>query len=125
MTTELGTPLLDGAIRGGMSGQKRFTGAVALIAAAAALVSLTGSWIPSLWGDEAASIMSATRSLPSLFRMVGTVDAVHGAYYLGLHFWVNLFGASPFSVRLPSALAVGAARADPPPHPVRPLVGRL
>ncbi|WP_166793348.1 glycosyltransferase family 39 protein [Cryobacterium lactosi] len=52
--------------------------------------------------------MSATRSLPSLIAMLGTVDAVHGTYYVGLHFWLGLFGASPFSVRLPSALAVGA-----------------
>lgn len=66
-----------------------------------------GSWIPSLWGDEAASVLSAERPLPSLFRMLGNVDAVHGTYYLLLHFWVQLFGASPFSVRLPSAVAAG------------------
>jgi len=80
---------------------------VALVVSAAVIVSLAGSWIPSLWGDEAASVMSATRSLSSLIIMLGTVDAVHGAYYVGLHFWIDLFGASPFSVRLPSALAVG------------------
>lgn len=85
-----------------------FRRVVALVAIAASLVSLTGSWIPSLWGDEAASIMSATRSVPSLVAMLGSVDAVHGTYYLGLHAWIELFGASPFSVRLPSALAVGA-----------------
>jgi mannosyltransferase len=72
-------------------------------------VSAAGSWIPSLWGDEAASVLSAQRSLPSLFRMLGNVDAVHGTYYLFLHFWVQVFGASPFSVRFPSAIAVGIA----------------
>ncbi len=72
-----------------------------------ATVSLLGSWIPSLWGDEAASVLSASRSIPSLFAMLGQVDAVHGTYYLGLHFWVGVFGSSAFSVRLPSALAVG------------------
>lgn len=66
-----------------------------------------GSWVPSLWGDEAASVLSAERPLPSLFRMLGHVDAVHGTYYFLLHFWVELFGASPFSVRLPSAFAAG------------------
>ncbi|TAL44327.1 MAG: hypothetical protein EPN91_04620 [Salinibacterium sp.] len=66
-----------------------------------------GSWVPSFWGDEAASVMSAERSLPSLFRMLGHVDAVHGLYYLFLHFWIGAFGASELSVRLPSALAVG------------------
>lgn len=83
----------------------------ALLGALAATVSLLGSWIPSFWGDEAASVMSAERPWPSLFRMFGHVDAVHGAYYTFLHGWVDLFGASEFSVRLPSALAIGAATA--------------
>ena len=76
---------------------------------AATLIALTGSWIPSLWGDEAASLMASTRPLPSLFSMLGHVDAVHGTYYLGLHFWIDVFGTSPFSIRFPSALFVGAA----------------
>lgn len=70
-------------------------------------ISLIGSWIPSLWGDEVTSVMSAERSIPSLFRMLGHVDAVHGTYYLALHFWIGVFGASPFSVRVPSAIGVG------------------
>ncbi len=70
-------------------------------------VAAIGSWIPSLWGDEAASVLSAERSLPSLLGMLGHVDAVHGSYYVLLHFWVQLFGTSPFSVRLPSAFAAG------------------
>jgi mannosyltransferase len=77
------------------------------IGAAATLLALLGSWIPSLWGDEAASVLSAQRSLPSLFRMLGHVDAVHGTYYVGLHVWVHVFGTSPFAVRFPSAVAVG------------------
>jgi len=71
--------------------------------------SLLGSWIPSLWGDEVTSVMSAQRPVGSLMRMLGHVDAVHGAYYLGLHAWGAVFGFSPFCVRLPSALAVGVA----------------
>ena len=73
----------------------------------AALLSLLGSWIPSLWGDEAASALSAQRPLGSLFTMLTHVDAVHGTYYFGLHFWVALFGSSPFALRFPSAVAVG------------------
>jgi mannosyltransferase len=68
---------------------------------------LWGSWVPSFWGDEATSVLSAQRPLPSLFWMLGRVDAVHGAYYLLMHFWVGAFGASPFAMRLPSAIAAG------------------
>lgn len=70
-----------------------------------------GSWIPSLWGDEAATVMSAERSWPSLFAMLGHVDAVHGTYYAFMHLWIDAFGASAFSVRLPSAIATGLATA--------------
>lgn len=71
------------------------------------LVAFTGSWIPSYWGDEAASVMSAERSVPSLFRMLGNVDAVHGTYYLFLHYWIEVFGASELSTRFPSTVAAG------------------
>lgn len=77
----------------------------------ATALAAAGSWIPSLWGDEATSIMSAQRPLPTLFRMLGQIDAVHGTYYVGLHFWGELAGFSPFAVRLPSAVAVGLATA--------------
>jgi len=83
----------------------------AAFGALATVLSAVGSWIPSLWGDEATSIMSAQRSVPSLFGMLRHVDAVHGAYYLGLHLWGHFFGFSPFAVRLPSAIAVGLATA--------------
>jgi mannosyltransferase len=82
----------------------RAAGAVGLVGFATVWI---GSWVPSFWGDEAASVMSAERSLPSLVGMLGRVDAVHGAYYLFLHFWIALFGASELAVRLPSAIAVG------------------
>jgi mannosyltransferase len=75
----------------------------------AAVLSALGSWIPSLWGDEAASLLSAERPLPSLFAMLGNVDAVHGTYYLMMHFWIDLVGYTPFTFRLPSAVAVGVA----------------
>ena len=68
-----------------------------------------GSWIPSLWGDEAASLLSAKRPLATLLPMLMHLDAVHGTYYLGLHFWVDVFGPSAYAIRVPSALAAGFA----------------
>jgi mannosyltransferase len=80
-----------------------------LIGAVATVLCFVGSWIPSLWGDEAASVLSAKRSIPSLYQMIHHVDSVHATYYFGLHWWVKVFGDSPFSVRFPSAIAVGLA----------------
>lgn len=85
-----------------------WAGLVGLFAVA---TSAAGSWIPSLWGDEAASLMSATRPLGSLMPMLSYVDAVHGLYYLGLHGWIDVFGPSAFSIRFPSALAIGVCAA--------------
>lgn len=81
---------------------------VGLVAVA---ISAVGSWVPSLWGDEAASLLSAERPISSLLVEVAHVDAVHGTYYLFLHGWIRVFGTSPFAIRFPSALAVGACAA--------------
>ena len=88
------------------SGRRTALAAVATGGVAVA-VSMIGSGTASLWGDEAASVLSAERSVPSLIDMVQRVDAVHGLYYLGLHFWILIAGSSPFAVRAPSAVAVG------------------
>jgi mannosyltransferase len=83
----------------------------AIVGVVAFAASVIGSWIPNLWGDEAASLLSATRSLPSLWTMINHVDAVHAGYYVFLHIWIEFFGDSPFSIRFPSAIATGAAAA--------------
>lgn len=80
-----------------------------VLGAVAVAVSATGSGTASLWGDEAASVLSAERSFPSLAVMAQHVDAVHTLYYAALHIWIGLAGASPFAVRFPSAAAVGVA----------------
>lgn len=105
----LAAPSTAAAARG--TEQRRLAAVTAVAGLVAAVVSVFGSWIPSLWGDEAASLMSAQRSLPSLLAMLGHVDAVHGLYYLFLHFWIHLAGTSPFAIRLPSAIAVGVGAA--------------
>jgi len=80
----------------------------AVLGGLAALITWLGSWNPSYWGDEAATVLSAERPLHTLFAELSRVDAVHGLYYLGMHFWIQVFGASELSTRLPSALAAGA-----------------
>lgn len=62
---------------------------------------------PSLWQDEAATIGASDRPLNSLFGLLTNVDAVHGLYYVFIHFWGGAFGFTPFSLRVPSAVAVG------------------
>ncbi len=62
-----------------------------------------------LWQDELATVSAGTRSLPDLARLCAHVDGVLAAYYVLVHVWVSAFGASPVSVRLPSALAMSAA----------------
>src|SRR6266568_3035385 len=64
---------------------------------AALLISLWGITTPSYWRDEAATIAAVRRPLGDLIKMLGNVDAVHGAYYLVM--------------RLPSAIAAAVAAA--------------
>ena len=59
-----------------------------------------------MWADEVATISAATRSVPELLHMLTKIDAVHGTYYLFMHFWLGGFGISEFALRFPSAVAV-------------------
>lgn len=83
-------------------------GSMTGVGLASTCMTLIGSWRVSLWTDESATISASQRSLVDLWRMLRTIDAVHGLYYVFMHFWTALFGGSPFALRLPSALAVGA-----------------
>ena len=69
---------------------------------------ITGS---SYWRDEAASLSAAERPLGNLIRMLGHVDAVHGAYYVIIWAVVRIGGAGELATRLPSALAMAVAAA--------------
>ena len=75
------------------------------------VISLVGIGTPSIWYDEAASIISATRSWEQLGAMIGNVDLVHAAYYGLLHVIFDVVGYSPVSMRVPSAIAIGVAAA--------------
>jgi mannosyltransferase len=85
--------------------------AAPLVGFIAGVIAFAGSGIPSFWGDEAASVLSAERSVPSLLALLGHIDAVHGLYYLFLHGWIGLVGTSEAAVRFPSAVAVALAAA--------------
>lgn len=81
------------------------------IGVAVGLVDYVGAGIPSYWGDEAASVMSGQRSLPSLLQELSAVDAVHGIYYMLLHVWMWAFGTGEWATRSLSAIAIGAMAA--------------
>jgi mannosyltransferase len=64
----------------------------------------------NLWYDEAFAVLYAEKSFSAI--LYGTITQVEGAaadvhpllYYFFLHFWMGLFGQSPFIVRLPSVI---------------------
>ena len=77
-----------------------------LVGVFALAASLVGLGTPSVWYDEVATISGSTRTLPQLWQLLGTVDAVHGVHYALMHLVFELLGYSPFTLRLPSAVAV-------------------
>jgi mannosyltransferase len=70
-----------------------------------------GIGTPSLWYDETATVISATRSWSQLGDMILNVDAVHALYYAMMHLIFDAVGYSPLSLRIPSAIAVGVTAA--------------
>ena len=80
--------------------------APAVVTAALGLVEIGG---PQLWRDELATWSAASRTLPQLWAMLHTIDAVLGPYYFGLHLWMAVFGDSATAMRLPSVIAMAVA----------------
>lgn len=64
---------------------------------------------PRLWRDEMATWSAATRSVPNLLKLLHHRDAVAGAYYLFMHYWIAMFGDSIGLLRTPSIFAMAAA----------------
>ncbi|UTO68135.1 glycosyltransferase family 39 protein [Streptomyces rapamycinicus] len=64
----------------------------------------------TMWRDESATYQMARRTLPQIRDALGTVDAVHGLYYLLMH-PVLALRPSEVTLRLPSVLAAMAATA--------------
>ncbi|MEU4479898.1 glycosyltransferase family 39 protein [Micromonospora sp. NPDC023966] len=74
-------------------------------------VTLAGIGHAQPWRDELATWSAATRPVPDLVRLAGTIDAATGPYYLLMHGWTALAGTSTTALRLPSALAMAGAAA--------------
>ncbi len=72
-------------------------------------VTMWGIGSASFWRDEAATVSATRRPLPALLRMLGHVDAVHGAYYLLMWPLAHVVGTSEVVMRLPSAAAMAGA----------------
>jgi mannosyltransferase len=72
-------------------------------------VMLVGITVPSYWRDEAATLAAVKRPFGDMIRMLGNVDAVHGAYYTLMWGLVRLFGTGEFALRIPSAVAMAVA----------------
>ncbi|TMC55004.1 MAG: hypothetical protein E6J26_08350 [Chloroflexi bacterium] len=78
--------------------------AILLVAAALRFYRLEAQ---SLWSDEGASVVQATRDLPAIVENAAR-DIHPPLYYILLHFWVMPFGTSEPGVRSLSA-ALGVA----------------
>lgn len=72
-------------------------------------VTLTGLGSAQLWRDELATWSAASRSPADLARLAGTIDAATGPYYLLMHGWTTVFGASTIALRAPAVLAMTVA----------------
>ncbi len=76
----------------------------------AAVMSALGLWgldRGGMWRDEAATFQVALRSIPQIWRLLHSVDAVHGLYYLLMH---GVLAVHPGEVllRLPSVCGAAA-----------------
>jgi mannosyltransferase len=66
---------------------------------------------PSLWRDEAFTIAASQRPIGGILALLGHTDAVHGLYYLGMHFVIEVFGISAAAIRWPTVLAMSLTAA--------------
>ncbi|MEV0155075.1 glycosyltransferase family 39 protein [Micromonospora sp. NPDC050686] len=86
--------------------------------AAAPAASSAATIVASLYGmgrqfhqDEVVTWYAATLPVRDLGAVVRNVDVVFAPYYLALHAWARVFGASQLSLRVPSLAAMAVAAA--------------
>ncbi|MGY0486810.1 glycosyltransferase family 39 protein [Streptomyces sp. WG-D5] len=100
-----------------MEGPGRFRRtAPALAALAPALLSLAlGLWgltrDGSMWRDESVTYQMAHRDAAGIWRTIGRIDAVHGAYYGLMRLVFSAWEGGLVALRLPSVLATAVAAA--------------
>lgn len=81
------------------------------VAVVAALVAAFGVNRPQMSNDELATWHAATLTWPDFWRLLGTVDAVHGLYYVLMRLWLPVAGDSTTALRAPSVAAAAVAAA--------------
>ncbi|MEU7908195.1 glycosyltransferase family 39 protein [Actinoplanes sp. NPDC049118] len=74
-------------------------------------MSVAGIGSRSMWNDEYATWYASTLGFRDLAKLLNNVDAVVAPYYLVLHVWIDVFGDTEASLRMPSALAMAATAA--------------
>lgn len=72
----------------------------------ALVITAWNSWVPGMWYDEIATLTAVKRSWPSLADLLRDEDVVHATYYSLMHLWMDVVPYSPFTLRLPSVVAV-------------------
>jgi mannosyltransferase len=78
-------------------------------AALTSIVCAIGLGRPALWTDELATWGMATTPWSEFWPVLRYVDAVLAPYYIFMRVWVDVFGDSDVSLRMPSMLAMVAA----------------
>ncbi|MFF3064642.1 hypothetical protein ACFVQ3_08795 [Oerskovia sp. NPDC057915] len=70
---------------------------------------LWGAGAHPLQGDEYATWHAASLDVDGLGRLIAHKDLVQAPYYAVIHVWIDAFGDSELSLRMPSVLALAAA----------------
>ncbi len=96
-----------GADQRAVSGRTPLVVSALLLVAAGARV--WGLAAKSFWFDEAYSLFIASLPVRAMLALLRAYDLHPPLYYLFLHVWVRLFGATEIAARLPSVLASVAA----------------
>lgn len=92
----------------GLTSRSRDAAIVGLIGA---FVSYLGSWIPSPWWDEVATMAAVHRSPSEFIELISRVDLAHATYYAILDVWIHVFPDSIASMRILSSIMIGLAAA--------------